>query len=333
MKRTQRGFTLLEVMVALGAMTAVGFFLLTATTGVLHWSAMLAGRERAEATIAALSDRLEAEEDSAWAIFTPPTDVLGASNADGHEVDFFTRDAQSRAYFWAYRYDAAARSLQRYLYASPGATPIADGPPLSDITNFFAQTYPVTALQDPSGPIYSALYNGAPLVPATVRFGFADRPWIAGGNQITFVRIETMQSVRTLDLTTQTAPSGFTVVLRYTPSPSPAAIAALSALIQTSQVSGFWRSCPGRIKSCSNTDWPQYDWTQTTTTNSYQSLDGGYSWTLSNSSQQIDTGISTPTGGDLPTVSCPPSSSADYVYACGAGWQPAAPPGTAGMSF
>jgi hypothetical protein len=198
---------------------------------------------------------------------------------------------------------------------------------------FVAQTYSITALQDSSTPIYSDLYKDAALQPATVRFGYADRPWIAGGNQITYVRIEALQSARILELSTQTAPSGFTVVLLYTPSPSPAALATLSALIQTSKVSGFWRNCPGQIRSCSNADWPQYHWTQTTTSAYYQSTDGGYAWTLSNSSQQIDTGISSPTGGDLPSVSCPPDSSADYVYACSAGWKPSAPPGTAGLVF
>jgi prepilin-type N-terminal cleavage/methylation domain-containing protein len=331
----QRGFTLLEVMVALGAMTALAFFLLSATGGVLRWNAMLAVRERAAAAIGGLSDRLEAEEDSAWAIFTPPTDVLSQSNSDHHEVDFFTRDAQSRAYFWAYRYDAPAHALQRYLYASPGAQPLADGPPLTEITNFAAQTYSVTALQDSSTPVYSDLYKDATLRPATVRFGYAGRPWIAGGNQITYVRIETFQSARILNLSTQTAPSGFTVVLLYSPSPSPSPIvvATLSALIQTSQVFGFWQNCPGQIRGCSNADWPQYHWTQTTTSNSYQSTDGGYAWSLSNSSKQVDTGISSPTGGDLPSVSCPQDSSADYVYACSEGWKPSAPPGTAGMSF
>ena len=321
-------------MVALGAMTALAFFLLSATGGVLHWNTMLAVRERAEATIAALSDRLEAEEDSAWAIFTPPIDVLGQSNADHHELDFFTRDAQSRAYFWAYRYDAAAHSLQRYLYASSGASPVADGPPLTGITNFVAQTYPVTALQDSNTPVYSALFKDAALQPATVRFGYADRPWIAGGNQITYVRIETVQSARVLDLSTQTAPSGFTVVLLYTPSPSPSpiVITTRSALIQTMKVLGYWQSCPGVIRGCSNADWPQYHWTQTITSNYYQSTDGGYSWSLSNSSQQTDSGISTPTGGDVPMVSCPPDSSTDYVYACAA-WKPSAPPGIAGLVF
>lgn len=322
-------------MVALAAMTALAFFLLNATGGVLRWNAALSARERAEAAGAALSDRLEAEEDSAWAIFTPPTDVLGQSNADRHELDFFTRDAQSRPYFWAYRYDAAAHALQRYLYASPGAQPIADDPPITEITSFAAQTYPVTALQDSTSPLYSDLYKNATLQAATVRFGYSDRPWIAGGNQITYVRVETLQSARVLELSTQTAPSGFTVVLLYTPapSPSPIVIATLSALIQTVKVTGFWQNCPGQIRDCSNAEWPQYHWTQTTTLNSYQSTDGGYTWTLANSSSQIDTGISTPTGGDLPSVNCPPDSNADYVYACADGWKPSAPPGTAGMTF
>ena len=59
--------------------------------------------------LASLVERLDAEAHGAAAIFTPSTDVLGQSacNANGvcSELDFFTRNAQGVARFWAYRYD------------------------------------------------------------------------------------------------------------------------------------------------------------------------------------------------------------------------------------
>ncbi len=313
-------------------MTAIALFLLSAITNVLHWNAALAQRAGAEATLSALTDRLEAEEDSAWAIFTPPQDVHGKSNLDGHELDFFIRDAQKRAHFWAYCYDQSAQTLQRLVYPAPGAAAIADGAP-ARVSGFFAHTYPLSALQDSNSPVYSSLYQNATLHAATVHFGFAQQPWIAGGNQITYVRVETQQAVRALQLSTQTAPSGFTIVLRYTPSPSPIARAQLTALVATAQVSGYWRDCPDRTKACSNAEWPQYHWTQTTTTRYYESFDGGYDWTLFNIDKASVGGISGPTGGDVPTSSCNVNSSADYIRACSADWSPAAPPGTAGMTL
>jgi prepilin-type N-terminal cleavage/methylation domain-containing protein len=321
--RAQRGFTLLEVLAALGAFSVAALFLLAAVASVAHWNAALAERQSSEAELGGLADRLESEEDSAWAIFTP--------YSDGRELDFFMRDARSRAHFWAYRYDSSAQTLQRVVYASPDAAAIADGPPLTGVVSFFAQTYPVTALQDSASPLFSELYASAALTPATVGFGFADRPGIAGGNQITYVRVATRHSVRALALATQTAPSGFTIVLRYTPAPSPAASARLTAVIATSDVVGHWQDCPDR-SNCSNAEWPQYHWTQTVTSAYYQSFDGGSSWSQFDSLKTSDTGISGPTGGDLPVIPCEIATPADFTQACTPEWLPAAPPGTAGMS-
>jgi prepilin-type N-terminal cleavage/methylation domain-containing protein len=214
-----RGFTLIEVVVALGISVVLGYFLLRTTGALLHWSALQAQRNTEHAAIAQLEDRWDAEERSAWAIFTPDADVNGASNADGHELDFFTRDAKSQSYFWAYNYDPAHQTLTRYLYGAPGGTPTA-ADTYSGITTFYAHTYPVTALQDPSSKIYSPLYEGAHLTAGAVRFYGASKPDIAGGNQITYVRIEGPTLIREVELATDTAPSGFTVVLQYTPSPA-----------------------------------------------------------------------------------------------------------------
>jgi hypothetical protein len=91
----------------------------------------------------------------------------------------------------------------------------------SGIVNFYAHTYLVTALQDNSTPVYSTLYNGATLTSGIVHF-YPSMPWIAGGNNITYVHFEGATIKQDIELVTQTAPSGFTIVLNYTPSPSPA---------------------------------------------------------------------------------------------------------------
>ncbi len=328
--RPQRGFSLLETIVAVAVVTVIVFFVLSAIAQALRWNASLAQHRVVEAAFGSLADRLEAEEDSAWAIFTPPLDTSGGSNADGHEVDFYFRDAQNRAHFIAYSYDKTAHSVQRLLYAKPESPPVPDGPPFSGVDEFFARTYPVTALQDPASLVYSGLYRSAALHPAVVRFD-PMRPWLAGGNQITYVHIVSANTTREFQLSTQTAPSGFTVVLRYTPAPSNSPESRVTAAIVTAQVIGHWESCPGHA-ACSNAEWPQYVWAQTTTSRNYESYDGGYSWALFDTQTERDSGRSGPTGGDLPPP-CQATPGAAYVRLCSPDWTPAAPPGTAGMEI
>ena len=284
----------------------------------------------AETAIGSLADRLEAEEDSAWSIFTPPLDTSGSSNADGHEVDFFFRDAQNRAHFIAYSYDKTEHRVQRLVYAKPGGIPAPDGAPVSGIDEFLAQTYPVTALQDPGSLVYSELYRSAELHPAQVRFD-RTQPWLVGGNQITFVRLVSAHITREFQLSTQTAPSGFTIVLRYTPAPSNTPQDRVTAAIVTAQVIGHWEDCPSHA-ACSNAEWPKYFWAQTTISQYYESYDGGYSWALFDTETGRDTGTSGPTGGDLPPP-CQAMPAAGYMRVCSPDWTPAAPPGIAGMQI
>ncbi|HEY8312526.1 MAG TPA: type II secretion system protein, partial [Candidatus Baltobacteraceae bacterium] len=218
----QRGLSLVELTVAIGIAVVVTTALFFALQHFMRWNALLDQRDNEHAAIEMLVDRWQAEADSAWSIFTPPTDVNGRPNADGHELDFFTRDGSSRDYFWAYDYDKKAQSLQKYLYASPGSTPQADGDAIEGVTQFFASTLPVTDLQNVASPIYNGLFAGAALKAESIHFGYGQS--VAGGNQITYVRVQGPTLARTMELTTQTAPSGFTIVFHYTPAPSPTSI-------------------------------------------------------------------------------------------------------------
>ncbi|MGZ3517075.1 MAG: PulJ/GspJ family protein [Vulcanimicrobiaceae bacterium] len=211
------GFSLIELTVSIGIAVIVSLALFFSLRNFLLWNALLNQRDREHAALAALADRWQAEADSAWAIFTPPADVNGRGNGDGHELDFFMRDGSNRDHFWAYTYDKPSKTLQKYLYATPGAVPQTDGLPIDGITSFVAQTYPVTDLQNAASPIYNGLYASANLRAAAIHFGYGNA--IAGGNQITYVQVDGASIARTLELATRTAPSGFTVVLHYTPAP------------------------------------------------------------------------------------------------------------------
>lgn len=217
-----RGFTLLETVVAIAVAVLLGLLLFHVLGQLLLAGRLQAQRDTAQDAVLRLTDNLTTEEDDAWAIYVPPADVLGTSNGDGHEVDFFARDGKQQPYFWAYNYDASAHTLTRYRFGSPGGAASADVT-YSDITGFSARTYPVTALQDASTPVYSPMYASATLQSGIVQF-YPGMPWIAGGNNITDVHIEAEGYRRDVQLATSTAPSGFTVVLNYTPSPGPAAL-------------------------------------------------------------------------------------------------------------
>lgn len=179
--RAQRGVTLLELVVA----TAL-FSLLALTIGelfghVVHWSDSVAARNREQTALDEVTARWQAQADEAWAI-----------TAQGTQLQFYRRDGFGQTHLSTY------------------ASPIAG------VGTFSAQTYPISALQDPQSPMYNPLYAGATLLPAAVEF----EPGARGGNAVTAVTLASDHYVRNLMLVTRTAPSGFTIVLRYTPAPS-----------------------------------------------------------------------------------------------------------------
>jgi prepilin-type N-terminal cleavage/methylation domain-containing protein len=217
-RASERGFSLVEVLIATAIFSVVAGVALVSLQSFVHWNTILTQRQTESAAFGQLVDRLQAEEDSAWAIFTPPTDVFGKPNTDDHELDFFARDGQNRAYFWAYLFDSAHGTLQKYTYAAPGSAPTASGDPITGVKAFTAHTYDVSALNDPSTPIYEPIYANRPLSPYDVHFGFGNA--VAGGNQITYVRIDGTANTAALQLSTQLAPGGWTVRLAYTPGPT-----------------------------------------------------------------------------------------------------------------
>lgn len=180
-KRAQSGVTLLELVVATGIFAIVALVTGELFGHALHWSDAVAARNREQTAVEELTARWQADADAAWAI-----------TAQGNQLQFYRRDGFGQTH------------VSTYLS------------PIAGVGTFSAQTYPVTALQDPASPIYNPLFAGAQLVPAAVEF----EPGSRGGNAVTAVTLASAHYSRTLLLVTRTAPSGFTIVMRYTPSPS-----------------------------------------------------------------------------------------------------------------
>ncbi|HVA38664.1 MAG TPA: hypothetical protein VNJ51_13740, partial [Candidatus Dormibacteraeota bacterium] len=220
-KRTS-AFTLVELLIAAGISIAVTAGLVLLLHRAFLGAEALAAHRHAYALAEDLSDRWQAEAASAFAVFIPASDVLGGANADGHEVDFFTRDGQDRPLFWAYRFDASLHVLQRYTYAAPGALAAPSGEPLSAVTSFAAATLRVDAFTEP-------IFAGHARAPVTERLGY---PGVAGGNAVTELHLVTSDDAITADVLPGVAPSGFTIVVgTFTPAPvDPGKIPVCSAL-------------------------------------------------------------------------------------------------------
>ncbi len=214
--KQQAGFSLVEVLVAAAVFIVVSLAMLASLHASAQWIQSTSSRNAQQAALARLIERWRAESASAWAIFSPAADVMGNPNIDGHELDFFLRDGRNQPVFWAYYWDKTAQTLTRFLYA-PGKTRVQDGDPIPNITAFDAQTSPVGSITDATAAVYLPMFDPSGAA-ADVNFGYG--PNVIGGNRLTNVRITTPHDDRSVLLETGTAPSGFTVVMNYTPAPT-----------------------------------------------------------------------------------------------------------------
>jgi Tfp pilus assembly protein PilV len=215
----QAGFTLIETLVgaAIAFVTIWGLVVLADRTAAWGNAANL--RVNASANAGRLIERLSSEAASAWAVFVPATDVLGQSNADGHEVDFFSEDGAHRVYAWAYTFSASKTSLTRYAIVSGGA-PLA-GDVIADVDTFSATPATVANLSASASAAYDPLF--ASVNAADVPYAFSAMPSATGGNRLVAVQIVASGVSRSVLLASEDAPTSFTVVVNYTPSPAPVA--------------------------------------------------------------------------------------------------------------
>jgi prepilin-type N-terminal cleavage/methylation domain-containing protein len=211
----QRGYTLVEILVA----TAIAFVIGSVALRLVHATAFAAAhadaRLNARGAADRLGERLIADAASAWSVFVPPADVLGKSNADGHEIDFVSEDAAHREYWWAYGFDAATSRVTKYAYV-PGSPPAA-GDTFDGITGLDARTHPITDLGDAASDAYDPLFASDSLSAVDVPFTWGGTA--IGGNHLARVTISALGVRKVLNLSSGTAPSHFTVVVDYTPPP------------------------------------------------------------------------------------------------------------------
>lgn len=212
----QAGFTLIETVVGAAIGVTILWCMLAFADRMIFWSASANERLNAVANAERLVERMSSEAASSLAVYVPATDALGASNGDGHEVDFFTEDGAHRTYGWAYNFATATKTVTRYTL-DPGNAATA-GDTLADIGSFRARPLTVSQLG-----AYDPLFAGA--TASDVPYTFAAMPGALGGNRLVAVQITASGVNRSVLLASADAPTAFTVVVTYTASPAPLATA------------------------------------------------------------------------------------------------------------
>jgi len=215
---SERGFSLLEVIVALGIGTLVLIGATDATFGMLHARATAAARLNDRSALAALVAAIRSDNETATGFSIPATDSAGAANLDAHAFDLRTRDAATGERVVEFRWVAAdttqpARVLRSELDPSGGTAPVVtqryDG-----ITALSARSVSLSALAG-GGSDGDPLFAGATLHDVALDLGDG----ATAGNALLAVTIASAHAQRTLRLANLAAPTRFTYVLQYTPAP------------------------------------------------------------------------------------------------------------------
>lgn len=225
-RRMEQAFTLVEILLAASIGSLVLWLLVAFLNRSVTAGTSIATRMRGSTSAAALFERIESDAASSLAVAAPPSDLFGAPNADGHEIDLYGRDALRRPYRWAYTFDATAATVTRY--ALGGAAPLA-GSVTSGVTSFTAVPARVSDLRNPTSPAYDPLFapSNASDVAIPVDAG------ATGGNGLVLLHLTASGFDAHTILASPDAPTSFTVVVSATPSPAPTITPTPQPLVMT----------------------------------------------------------------------------------------------------
>ena len=227
--------TTIELIFALGLFVVFGLVALALFSQFGHAADAAATTRRGALAIANEDSALRNDAANAFAVFVPANDVFNKPNEiDGanHEVDFYARADDGRDVFWAYYYDAAAKTLQRYDYdkdpkghvsvrgvrdrTTGAVTAAAQYDALPDIAKFDATTLQanqvIEGARNPYAKLIASAVGQQPVgLPVSFNNDSLKSPDLYGGNTVVKINIANAHAERNLDLSAGVMPSGFTV--------------------------------------------------------------------------------------------------------------------------
>jgi type II secretory pathway pseudopilin PulG len=196
----EAGFSLIETLLG-AAIAAIVLWALVATVSRLALGSAAADRRvNAIANASRLLERLAADAASAQSI---------TANPNGTEVDFVAQDGAHRTYAWSYAFNAANGTVTR-----------STGDLYSAVDGFTVSAVAAGDLSNAASPAYDPL------------FASASAPSVAG-NALVAVNLTAAGVQQEALLATPDAPTAFTVVVLYTPSPTPLVTATPAPLSLT----------------------------------------------------------------------------------------------------
>jgi hypothetical protein len=235
----ERAFTTVDLLISGGSAVMVAAACIFAYSTFSHAANAQAYNSAGKAAAQTVVDSLERDCGGAIACFVPASDVGGHSNADGHEVAMYTRDAAGTGKFWSYCYRASAttncstsaRSASVNLYGAyawtdlpqnGGAGPALAGAIASNITGLSAKTIAASQLLNATtNPLTAAVFQTAgytTITDVTRRTGYTN---VLAGNQVTIVTISSEGLSRTIHIAAGARPTHIqTVIGQVTPAPN-----------------------------------------------------------------------------------------------------------------
>ena len=188
----------MEVVVAAAIAAFVLWGLVALANRMVATAASLNARcSTAQAGADRLVERLASDATSAWSVSAP----------SAREIDFYGEDGSHRPFTWSYRFDATQQTVTR-----------SSGEVFAVVGGFSAGNANVSDLANPAAIAYMTRCS-------------PDRPLRARPRQ-PFVTLHLLGVgvERTESLASGAVPTSFTVVVRFTPSPTPLATATPTPL-------------------------------------------------------------------------------------------------------
>lgn len=213
----QRGFTLIEIVIASGMFVMVMFAAFEALRGMTNSAAILYASHRQTREFETVASALRDDANAAQGMRTDP---------GCNEIDFYQADGGNarNAHYWGYRFVAASGTTPAQLYRlDETATPIVpcNGAPsgtvvASHINALTIRVLSVDDLDGASGAMPAEAYVAPPASGGLSALVPVDGATYLGGNRVIEVALTGDRAARTIDLIVGVMPGAYTVALSYT---------------------------------------------------------------------------------------------------------------------